>query len=249
MKNIRLTFFVLILLSFSVCKAQVNDGVTFNKEYVIGPVLKLDEFMRLNKNELRQDSIYNQYDKAMDTLKVADSIQKLNSVFRKKDFPNNRSRIFADTYNNGKMETKDSTFSLGLSTPCDCYTTQDTMFVKMGLGFFGGFGFNIEVVKNNFQSCFFEYIDDVKPYKYNLEDTATYNFIIAKSKYQFLTLDKLPEFKPGQQLTGSLTYTTENYYAQSAGDKYNAIYVTGKLFFTCKIRERTQFDALMERKR
>ena len=70
-----------------------------------------------------------------------------------------------------------------------------------------------------------------------------------KGLKKFLTLDKLPEFKPGQQLTGSLTYTTENYYAQSAGDKYNAIYVTGKLFFTCKIRERTQFDALMERKR
>ena len=41
MKNIRLTFFVLILLSFSVCKAQVNDGVTFNKEFETHQTLRL----------------------------------------------------------------------------------------------------------------------------------------------------------------------------------------------------------------
>ena len=186
MNYFKLTVFILGIFSFSFCKGQTYDGKSYNQNYIISFIPDIDGFMKYNKLEIQQDSINARFDKAMDTLMVKDSVQKTSQLFGKKNYRYNRSRIFIDLNTNGIPDTKDSTYYLGLPTPCQCYTGNDTLFVKMGLGFFGGFGFNIAIFKNDFQSNFFEYTDDVKPYKYSLTDTASYSYITAKNKYHII---------------------------------------------------------------
>ncbi len=47
-----------------------------------------------------------------------------------------------NVYTNGKPADIDSVFITGLPLPCKCVIDHDTMFVRMGVGFFGGFGPN-----------------------------------------------------------------------------------------------------------
>jgi len=243
MKQIQTIIFLLLFFCLLTCKAQKkDDGKTLNITYNVGSITEINDFLKYNPDEIRFDSIYLAYDNVMDSIKHADSNNKDNELIRKKDFRNNRSRIFMDLYNNGKAEPKDEEFNTGLPTPCECFTDKDTLFIRMGIGFFGGFGFNIEAFGKNFKSSFFNYIDDVKPYKTDLSDTSFYNFITIKNKYQYLILDKKPKFDAGQQLTGYLTYTTNDYYEQNYSNKFDTMFVTGKLFFTCKIRQRTEWD-------
>jgi hypothetical protein len=150
-----------------------------------------------------------------------------------------------NSYENNKITPIDSEFRLGLPTPCDCYIHNDSLIIKMGVGFFGGFGFNIQLTGSKFQSFFYNYIDDVKPYKLNLSDTTLENFIKVKSKYQSLILNKKPTFISGQQLTGYFTFTSTNYFEQNADKTFDTNYVSGKIYFTCKTRKYRDLDNFM----
>ena len=222
------------------CKSQDDNGLINNSTYSVAAIPELNNFLTFNKNEKRLDSLNSRYDRRMDSLVLADTTKK--KFLKKKDFKNNRSRIFMDSYTNGKLTDVGPNPNIGFPTPCECYTTHDSVFVKMGVGFFGGIGFNIKISGNHFLSSFFNYTDDVKPFKSDLKDTAFYDYAIAKSKYQYLILDQKPDYKPGQQLTGYLTYTTNDYYEKAYGDALDSIYVKGKIYFTCKTRYKTEWD-------
>ena len=222
--------------------AQTDSSKILNKTYFVNTIPDIASFLNYNKSELRFDSIYHHYNFMMDSLMKADSTIKGIASIRKTDFRNNRSRVYLDMFRNGKAEPKDSSYFSGFPTPCECFTSKDTLYIKMGLGFFGGFGFDIEVFGKQFQSSFYNYIDDVKPYKSDLNDTALFSYISVKNKYQYLILDKKPKFTSGQQLTGLLTYTSNNIYEQTFNNKYDTLFVTGKLYFTCKIKQKMVWD-------
>ncbi len=249
MKHLKIIVFSIAVFNLASVKAQTDDSKTFNTAYSIAPIPNIADFFKLNQNEKFQDSVNLLINKKLDSLPFADSAEKESGYYGKKDFRNNRSRIFMDSYTNEKLNPENPEFKLGLPTPCDCFTAHDTMFIYMGIGFFGGFGFNITVSTHNFQSSFFDYTDDYKPYKYSLSDTASYNYITKKNKYQFLILDKKPSFTIGQQLTGYLTYTTNSYYQKTSGNNFDNIFVSGKLYFTCKTRQRTPYDILMNKEK
>ncbi len=227
--------FILLLIAFAILschKQQKDDGRTFNKEYIVGSIPSADKFSKLSKNEEEIDSSFNDYDKYTDSLVSSNPKYKDVIADTKRDFKNNRARTFMTYYTNGNPHKGDSV----LSFPCFCATQKDTLYVSMVIGFFGGDGFWIKLHDKDFESGYLTYTDDVKPYKTDLFDTAFYDLIEVKSKFQNLVIDRTPSFKAGQQLTGYLTFTSRNYYERNIGTRLDTVYVAGRLYFTCHTR-------------
>jgi hypothetical protein len=211
---------VLTVFIFSSCNEEKMNTKTYYENYKVGSIPDLKSFQTYNKS-----------DKKMDKVSPTDQPSTGQLAFR-----NNRSRIFIDVYRNGKVQSKNSAFYEGLPTPCTCELGQDTISITVGLGLFGGLGFDIKVYADKFQSNFFEYTDDIKPYKTNLSDTAFSSQVYQNSKYQSLILDSKPTYKSGQQLTGLLTYTSNNFYEKISDTQLDTSYVTGKIYFTCNVQ-------------
>jgi hypothetical protein len=221
-------YFTLIVFIISSChEIPKDDGSTYHKEYVIGSISSTDNFSTLNENEEAIDSMFSSDDVSEDSLLAADP--KYKELAQKRKFTNNRSRLFLVTYTDGQPGRGDSV----LSAPCNCLVEKDTLFIRMALGFFGGFIIDIKLYKTMFETRYLVYTNDVRHYKSDLSDTAFNNQAVAKSKFQFLLLDRQPTFKPGQQLNGYLTFTSRNHYRKSVADKMDTAYVTGKIYFTC----------------
>lgn len=220
-------FIAFLLYSFTFCYGQELSN-QYNHTYKIGKIPDKDNFMKLNNDEIRMDSII-----------------KENTVTGFGAFKINRSRIFADEYINEKKQQKDSSLNHGLAVPCQCYTNIDTLYVKMEIGFFGGFAFKIKIYGENFESGYLEYTDDVKPYKSDLKDTAFYSYAQIDNKFQYLIIQDKPTFKTGQQIMGFLAFTTNNYYEKTTLDLLNTVFLSGKIYFTCKTREVTSLDNLL----
>lgn len=145
-----------------------------------------------------------------------------------------------ESYTNNKQGNIDKAFTTGMPAPCDCWVKKESIFISMGIGFFGGMVFHIKLEKENFHSSFYQYIDDGKPYKANMKDSFT-NQIEIPNKYQYLVLEGRPSFKPGQQLNGYLTLTTSAYYEQASFNRLDTNYYQGKNIFYLhyKIGKRT----------
>lgn len=204
---------IVFILFCTVTKAQV---------VAVGTIPNLDAFYKMDTLELKFDSMMPANDPAFPMA-----------------FSTNRSRIMLNE------KTNDQPVKAPLEKMpalCECYTDKDTLTIKTGIGFFGGFGFEIKVGAKGFRSAYFEYIDDVRPYKYSLADTATYSAISVSTQQQTLTLLNPPAFNPGQQVTGYFTFTTQPFYVKQNALETNKHQVLGHLYFTCKPRAKTEFD-------
>jgi hypothetical protein len=241
-KFILLQVFIFFAYNSSTCYCQQDKGKKYISTYQIGKIPDDENFMTLNIEEKQSDSLYNNFEKVLDSIYKGNPKSTLLDVSVKKDYINNRSRIYMNSYTNSIIEPMDSDFTLIIPTPCDCYIIHDSLFIRMGAGFFGGFRFNIEMSGKNFQSSFYNYIDDVKPYKLNLNDTTLNNYITVKSKYQSLILNHKPTFKVGQQITGYFRFTSTNYFELNANKTFDSTYVDGKIYFTCKTRKIRDLD-------
>jgi hypothetical protein len=88
-----------------------------------------------------------------------------------------------------------------------------------------------------FKSSFYEYINDAKHFKLNPKDTISYSKIKVENKLQKLILDKKLTHKDGQQITGILYFTTNDYYMEDYPDEIDTVRVAGRVYFTCEIME------------
>jgi hypothetical protein len=217
---------------------KINDSV-YNKNYLVDSVPSLQFFLTLNEDEKGIDSM----SKSDEPLyKEIDSIAKLDkmidiNLMPYRNFSTNRSRIYFSSYKENDLELSDSSDLLkeGLATECGCITKNDTIFISMSFGYFGGGGFNINIFKSGFTSSYSQYIDqNLKLFKTKITDDFSDNFSVD-NKFQFLILDKNPSLKKDEQLTGFLTFTT-NCYFERKGDKLDTNYVKGHLYFTCKTK-------------
>jgi hypothetical protein len=226
-----------IMLFFTTCTGDQNNSKTNKQTYVISESPGKNDFLNLTDHEKKVDSIFAFYDKSVDSLLLKDDKVKENPLLQKRSFINNRGRIYLKAFENGKSATVDSAFYTGMPAPCECLVKDDTVFVNMGIGFFGGMAFNIVITKSDFQSYYYLYIDDVKPYKASLKDSFS-NELTVKSKFQHLIIDHKPTFQEGQQLSGYLTMTSASYYEYSYGQKLDTNYVSGKVYFTCTTKKK-----------
>jgi hypothetical protein len=225
----------LFSLFLTSCKGQTDNGKTYNKDFVVSNIENLNNFTTLNKAEKSLDSMFSTYDKSIDSIVKSDKTQ---SFIRKRSFINNRSRILLVESTNGyeKIKDKDKIEADGFSTFCDCGILKDTIFINSGIGFFGGAGLTIKVYGTQFKSAFYEYTDDVKPYKLTAKSKFTDN-VTVDSKFQYLQLDNEPNFKIEQQLTGYLTLTSNNYFSDNYDNKLDTNFVKAKMKFTCLIKK------------
>jgi hypothetical protein len=199
-------------------KQENDNSRTYNATYQIASIPEMESFNTYTEIERIMDSSMNQ--------------------FSQNDFSNNRSRIFIHTFINNKLQQGESTKYESLPMPCACYTEKDTIYVNITIGFFAGLGYNIKIYKDRFESNYFEYTDDVKPYKANITDSAFTDYLLAKSKDQYLILNKKPTFKLDEELIGFLTLTSNNYYSIGIGSSLDTSYVSGKLYFKCKVKQK-----------
>lgn len=211
MRSFPLPIFLFFFL-FS-CKSKKADTPVYNKTYTVGSVPGLEAFESLNEQERNMDSILEEYSQ--------------------RSFKNNRVRVFIEVTDH-YTSSEESAFKNGTPMPCTCGIEKDTITLKAAIGLFGGIGFEIRIFQDHFTTNYFEAIDDVKPFKYNLTDTSSTDLIYLKSKFQSLTLKEKPLFKNDQQLTGYATFTFPDYYTKSVGEKMDTTHVTGSLYFTCK---------------
>lgn len=214
--------FLLLLFLFILGSCHQEDKKQITDTYKTGKIENMQGFFRYNKMEKQMDSLLNDFDS--------------RSQIDKKDFKNNRARIFMDNYTNE---------SDGFPAPCDCYLHHDTVTVKMGIGFFGGMGFLIHISGNRYDASYFEYTDDNKPYKASLTDPEFSNHVIARGKSGALFMEEAPGFRTEQQLTGLLEFESDNFYIRrgiSPESLVDSMSVTGKIYFTCKTRMKTAWD-------
>ena len=215
-------FALLVCVILISCKdTNLDDRKTYHKEFETGFVPGLQQFEVLNKQELGFDSML------MANAKIAGVEMNHGS-----DFVHNRSRIYMDSDPHNKILGRDTGPGKPIAMPCHCNLNGDTLQISMVVGFFGGAGFELQLYKDKFRSNFLLYTDDVKPYKAHLSDTAFSSEVRAESRFQFLVLDEKPAYKPNQQLTGYLTFTSNRFYELSAG-KLDSSYVIAKIYFTC----------------
>lgn len=241
-KLIFLSFITLISIFGCQSQKTEDDGKTYHNTFEEGTIPESEQFAILNEQEKRFDSVYNHLDLTIDSVKKADPSNEQNQFLAKKDFKENRSRIFMDILANGKTGPKDSISEKGFPTQCSCFISNDTLFVVMGVGFFGGFNLHVDLNKDKFQTRFFTYYTKTKQFKSAPSDTAFTNSVEVKGKYQHLVLDKKPTYQPGQQITGYLTLTTNNYYEKNYQEKLDSVMVSSRVYFTCKTRKKTMFD-------
>jgi hypothetical protein len=217
------------LLLFSCGNKEIITN-RYYENYKVGDIPDLNKFMVYTEEEKRLDSLSAVYQQTIDSFHKSSlaADEKTNN-----SFIDNRSRLYLESYTNNIADgNNNDPQHIGQPMPCNCGMDKDTLFVNMGIGFFGGMGFSIKIFNSHFLANYFEYTDDVKPYKLNLADSST-DEISVPAKYQYLVLDKKPNFKPGQKLTGYLTVTTKPYYVRSVENKYDTSYVTGRIYFTC----------------
>lgn len=218
----------LVLTFFVSCQGDVNK---YNKEFVVGSIPNVTDFLTLNESEKSLDSTFKSYDKTIDSLvKIKSSLD----FPKKSDFINNRGRILFTEVLNGKENIEDQ-YRIGkneISTSCACAIFKDTLFISSSIGFFGGAGVSVKVYLKQFTSTFSQYINGAKPYKVNNNAEFTDN-IIVDSKYQYLLLDSEPTNKDKQQLTGFLSLTSNDFFENRFGEMETKS-AKVQLKFTCK---------------
>lgn len=158
-------------------------------------------------------------------------------------FKNNRSRIYFDRVMNKGVEEKiDSSVVKELSLSCTCYLSKDTLKIHSGIGMMGGFGTYINVYQKQANSSFYIYTDDIKAYKSSLADTAFQNYALVSNQLSQLILDKKPNFEPGEQLSGLLSFKTLPIYERKDKDKLEQRTIEGRMHFTCKSRKKMPWE-------
>ena len=226
----KLTFICLSIL-LSTCFVaftpfKAGDNNIYNKTYTVGSIPGLNDFMTMNAEDRKMEALYNESDQKVKN--------RPNAASEKVEFRNNRARVWMSDYENGTMDEGDG--PVQSSVPSYCFMDKDTLFISMGISWTSGYAFNVKIFGDQFQGSYYLQADgNEKPYKLSTRGPGL-NEITIKNKYQSLILDKKPSFKPGEQINGYLTYTTDTYYEKGDENKLNAEYVSGKLYFTCTVR-------------
>ncbi|MGG9964474.1 hypothetical protein [Ferruginibacter sp. SUN106] len=230
-------FYILFFALLTSCNNKKIDTNQYYEKYETGSIPGLNDFMTYTKEEEQMDSIQTSYQLQIDSLRNQDSLLRAGWHREFSSFNNNRSRVYLQSFTNNIPDSNDFNRHGSLPMQCNAGMEKDTLIINTGVGFFGGLGFIIKIYKDRYWAYYFEYTDDVKPYKLHLTDSAGASEVIVPCKYQYLVLDKKPDFKPGQKLTGFLTLTTQPYYHLAFGENFDSSYLTGKIYFTCVTKQ------------
>ena len=202
-----------LLLPPASCLSQSDS-----RGFSIGPMDDAGSFAKLTENELELDSMRR--------------MSPEEGLFR-----DNRSRVRMSYSTNGVAHEPGDLPAEGYPMPCHCAVRNDTLIVAMGVGFFGGVGFEILFTPRDVTSTFFEYTDDVEPYKAQLNDSAWSSIVRVVNHLEHVRVNEAPPTAAGRIFSGSLDYRTEPYYERPFGDQVDTVQVSGTIRFTCVSRQ------------
>ncbi len=239
------TTVILYLLVFAFCLStiSVDDKIqqSHYSVYDAGEIDSLNWFLKLTPHELERDS------SMMALVFEHESDEEINqSLWLSEELgfipvALNRARFFSFSEVNDKLEktNEEVRFSeSGFPSGCNCRLKDDTIYVEMFRGFFGGDSHDIRITREKFSFNYSLYLDDVQHLKSSPNDPVFGSMVTVGAISQQLTLLEKPSFKECEQLTGYLHFQTERYYEGSEySDDLDTISKKGRLFFTCTLRQ------------
>lgn len=167
----------------------------------------------------------------------------------RRKFSENRSRYFVRNIKNGNPMDM-SSFSpdefVPMSTECICELKNDTINIGMGIWVFGGFFYEISIIKNKYTARYIEDAHERQPFKYTPKDSAFVNHILLPIETSALIIDDPIEFKIDEVINGLFKFETPLYYTDSyyhyeypskEETELDEIKTKGKIYFTCKLKE------------
>jgi hypothetical protein len=241
--------FTFYLLLFSSCRIQVPKVGGFS-EYHIGKIDSLENFVKITTVEKRTDSLYNESDQQMDSIrrnveskmtnKNSDSAKYLADAFANliNDFSSNRARIFISGVRNGKAENGDPMAGEGLPAVCKCFQNKDSITVEFAFGFAGGIAVRQQIVGSSFHTNVSVITRHADIYKANLSDKGFKSELVVVPLMENMTLLTKPSLQIGEQLTGFVTVQSKPYFEYSGQGKADTVYLKIRYFFTCKTRKK-----------
>lgn len=256
----RVLLLLWLLVLTTLCKAQKSY-----QQYRVGNVPGIERFNTLTAREVRLDSLKKIHSEEK-LQRIQDGSAFVSGVSEKDKqeaiqyekimaipYRNNRSRYFMEQYVNHEPEKDLSEKSDMLTTECNCYLSDDTIKINMGIWVFGGFGFNLAINKKNFYSEFWYDLHENPAFKTVLTQKEMSDNILVGNNLQELILEKAPAFLLGEEVTGYMKFKTDNYFRSSeyksymASDMYSdarmdTLYMKGELYFKCQLRQKTIFD-------
>ncbi len=204
--------FLFLIVGCAACKHdKVKPEVKNCVYYTIGEIPNL-------KNNL----IYSAEDTRMDSVMTYQSPETPK-------FSENFSRVTDSLYTNGYLDNRIDT----IVNRCYCEWENDTMV----LTFYSRSWDRITVLLHYDRFEFYTTrTTDFGGWQKDYNDTRLRDILVT-SIHQSLQLDKSPSFTSKQQLTGCLTYTTQDYYANEEN-----LYSKGKIPANCVKRRFTYFQ-------
>jgi hypothetical protein len=226
------------------------------KEYSRGNIENLKTFEILTEEESKMHL------KSQEKYKRQDYKYKVDSLFRpgtaeerkkmlyelklkkRVNYKENRSRFFIDFIKNDSIILEEGAMMpKPFSIPCTCILNNDSLYISMGLSFFGGFLYEIRIYENMYSLNYHEADSEFSMYRYSPEDSLSYgiNLPILDSK---LIFEKPFHLAIDEKITGHLNFKSPNYYIFSDFDEHSILQeksekrkVEGDVLFTCQIRK------------
>jgi hypothetical protein len=214
-----LIFLVFAIGILQACNQSSTNANAFTDTYSVEPIPNIESFYKLSPEEKH-------------TQQLKEKRDQTRNPNDKKGWLNNRSRMLLKSYSNGKELTANTPLKKGIPAPCKCSLNGDTVTITTGLGLQAGFGFILKIYNTHYKASYYEYTDDFKIFKNNLNDASLSKSIRVGNQYQSLIFKEQPTFQFGQQLTGYLDFTSVPYY-QLQSKKLAKHHLKGKLYFTC----------------
>lgn len=135
-----------------------------------------------------------------------------------------------------------------IENPCSCRLKGDTVEVFTGLWLFGGQFVSLNISRKGFEGIFIDDTDGYEQFYLLSSDTIDLAKIEVPIIDAKLILAEPFVAKPGQQMTGELLFSTEDYYSRyqyqrdSNGRRIEGLNssqaATGSIVFTCQVLEK-----------
>lgn len=253
-------FFQLMLLL-----ASLNTQAQKSAQFEVASVPYISYFELLTAREQQLDTMKARF--AAEKLKAlrdgsafletaTDADKKImieNEEARNLRYKDNRSRYNISSLLNNTKEKDVFEEVDTLTTECDCYLSNDTIKVNMGIWVFGGFRFSLNISKDRFNGEYWEDTHEQMIYKQQLSAGKLVDNVTVGFEKQRLVLQEHPAFQVGGKLLGFLAfrsmpwYRTPDYSPGSAAEAYSdkkmdTTAVEGYLHFKCVVRKKTIFD-------
>ncbi|TRX38675.1 hypothetical protein FNW52_01105 [Flavobacterium sp. ZT3R18] len=210
--------FLVLLMSFL---SFAQKKLSFS---VVETIPEMESFYQLNREEKNLDTLSKKKQKEYQERFLEDKNDVKSEYFKElEDFGNNRTRLILLKFKNEKQELHQDEDGF-IPLYCNCDLQKDTLIISSGWNYYGKFGFIIKVNKNSFQAV-----------NYSDEDTI-------QLKKKDLVLNKQPNFRPNQQLSGILNYETEREIVDK--EEY---YYSGKMYFTCIVKTYHSFEEYLKK--